>query len=175
MKHIGAMVTIFAGLLWLGTAAFAQPVPEMELKAAYLYNFAMFTEWPAESMPEGSSLTLCLRGDNALLAAVTALTVKTVKGRPLAVRVWQAPEDLQGCHMMILSARDRARWNAVKGSLAGTSLLTVSDDTGAATSDFIITMKLDDGRLTFSVDNTAARRARLLVSAKLLRLAKEVK
>ncbi|OGB23611.1 MAG: hypothetical protein A3I66_24140 [Burkholderiales bacterium RIFCSPLOWO2_02_FULL_57_36] len=175
MKYIGATFTIFAELLWLGTTAFAQPVPELDLKAAYVYNFAIFTEWPPESMPHGSPINICLRGDNAMHAAVTALTAKTVKGRRLAIKPWQAPDDLQGCHMVIFDAGDRARWNTIKGGLAGASLLTVSDDADAATSDFIITMRLDNGRLTFSVNNTAARQARLLVSAKLLRLAKEVK
>jgi hypothetical protein len=175
MKHIGGTLIFFASLLWLDGKAFAQPVPELELKAAYLYNFALFTEWPSESMPNNSPITLCLRDDNALLAAVSALTARTVKGRRLAVRLWQASEDLQGCHMAIFDVRDRARWHAVKSGLAGASLLTVSDDVDAATSDFIITLRLDSGRLTFNVDNTAARQARLILSAKLLRLAKEVK
>ena len=175
MKHIGAALTIFAGLLWLGTAAFAQPVPELDLKAAYIYNFAVFTDWPRESMPDGSPLIVCLRGDNALLASVNALTSKTVKGRHIEVRQWQTAGDIQGCHMAIFDAGDRARWAAAKSGITGASLLTISDDADAATSDFIITLKRESGRLAFSVDNTAARKARLLVSAKLLRLAKEVK
>jgi hypothetical protein len=135
----------------------------------------MFTEWPTESMPDDSPINLCLRGDNMLLGAVNALTAKTVKGRPLAVRPWQTLDDLQDCHMAIFDAKDRPRWNAIKSGWAGANLLTVSDDAGAAASDFIITLRLDGSRLTFSVNNSAARRDGLILSAKLLRLAKDVK
>lgn len=175
MRHLCTIFAIVAGLSCVGTAAFAQLVPEMELKAAYIYNFAMFTEWPAESIPEGGPMTVCLRNDNALLAAVNALTVKTVNGRRLAVKPWQSPDDMSGCQIAIFDARDRDRWNAVRGRFVDTSLLTISDDSDAAPADFIITLMLDEGRLAFSVNNTAAQRVRLLMSAKLLRLAKEVR
>lgn len=175
MRSLCAILSIIAGLSCLGTAAFAQLVPELDLKAAYIYNFAMFTEWPAEAMPDGSPMTVCLRNDNALLVAVNALTTKTIKGRRLAVRSWQSPDDLTGCHIAVFDARDRDRWNAVKGRFGDASVLTISDDSDAAPADFIITLLLDNGRLAFSVNNTAARRARLLMSAKLLRLAREVK
>lgn len=131
------MRQLFALLLLLVTASeYARAqlpagADEAELKAAILYNFALFTEWPADTLPASAPLRLCVFQGNALLAALTGLQEKQVNGHRVSVRTLPAAPggaQLAACHLLVLDARDRERWSLLKNDLATSSVLTVADD-----------------------------------------------
>ena len=167
-----ARLLLFAlACLWRG-AAMAAPVPEHELKAAFVFNFAVFTDWPLEALAGGAPLSLCASAGTPLFGALSQLNDKLVNGHRIAVRQWA--DTPRACHVLVLERADRERWPQLKRELAGASVLTVSDDAAPAGEGAIIALALHDKRIGFAVDMAAARAARLTLSSKLLRLARSV-
>ncbi len=150
----------------------AQPVPEHELKAAFVYNFAVFTEWPQEALAAAAPIVLCTGSASSLSPALQSLNDKVVNGHKLAVR--PAAAGLRACHVLVLGSGDRERWGQIKRDLAGTHVLTVSDDSSISQDGAMIAMSMVNQRIGFDVDIKAARSARLQLSSKLLRLARSV-
>ncbi len=156
----------------LAAPALPQPVGEPELKAAFVYNFAVFTEWPREALAPGMPLLLCASPDNAMLGALGQLRDKLVNGHRIALRPALAP--VSACHVLVLTGADRERWARLKHELAGAAVLTVSDDMVISADGAVIGLSDDERRIGFDVDLGAARLARLVLSSKLLRLARSV-
>jgi hypothetical protein len=154
------------------TPSFADPVPENDLKAAFIFNFAVFTEWPQEALAGGAPISLCASAGNAMLPALTQLHDKLVNGHRITVRPTALP--VRGCHVLVLDRGDRERWAQLKRDLAGAHVLTVSDDRTISADGAVIALTRDDQRIGFDIDIGAARGARLTLSSKLLRLARSV-
>ncbi|MES2018159.1 MAG: YfiR family protein [Pseudomonadota bacterium] len=160
----------FACVLLSAACAGAEPARENDLKAAFVFNFAVFTEWPAEVLAGGAPINLCAGASNPMLAALNQLNDKLVNGHRIAVHSGQ----LRGCHVLVLDRHDRARWPQIKRDLAGANVLTVSDDRSISGDGAVIALSVEDQRVGFDIDTGAARGARLNLSSKLLRLARSV-
>ncbi len=159
-------------LAMLAADASAQAVPEQDLKAAFVFNFAVFTEWPAEVLAAGAPMTLCASATNPLLGALGQLNDKMVNGHRIALRSPAA--GVRSCHVLVLDRSDRERWAQIKRELAGAHVLTVSDDADISADGAVIGLSIEDKRVGFAVHLGAARTARLNLSSKLLRLARSV-
>lgn len=175
-----AVITLLTCLLLVCGWARAQLPPgadEAELKAAILFNFALFTEWPSDTLPASSPLRLCVFQGNALLTALTGLQEKQVNGHRLSVRTLPGSPgaaQLASCHLLVLDAQDRERWPLLKQDLASSSVLTVADDRIIGASGAMISFGIDNRRVGFDVDLVPVKLARLTLSSKLLRLARSV-
>lgn len=156
----------------LAAPAHAEPVQENDLKAAFIFNFAVFTEWPLEALAGGAPISLCASAGNAMLPALNLLHDKLVNGHRITVRPSASP--VRGCHVLVLDRGDRERWSQLKRDLAGAHVLTVSDDRSIGADGAVIALTHDDQRIGFDIDMGAARSARLNLSSKLLRLARSV-
>lgn len=170
-----------AGALALGPAAAqvqvqvgAAAAPEENVKAAFIFNFAVFTEWPAASLALGAPLTLCTYPGNNLQAALAGLNDKMVNGHQLLVRQLNTTARLRACHILVLGNGDRERWSQVKKELADASVLIVADEAQLGDDGAMITLGLANRRIGFDVALPATRQARLVLSSKLLRLARNV-
>jgi hypothetical protein len=155
----------------LAAPAFAEQVEEHDMKAAFVFNFAVFTEWPAEALPGAAPISLCASATNPMLAALARLNDKLVNGHKIAVR---SSVPLRGCHVLVLDRNDRERWAQIKHDLAAANVLTVSDDLIISADGAVIGLSVENQRIAFDVDMVAARSARLNLSSKLLRLARSV-
>ncbi|MEO7580471.1 MAG: YfiR family protein [Massilia sp.] len=156
----------------LGTALrtpAAEPVPENELKAAFVYNFIFFTEWPPQALAGGAPIRLCAGAASPLLAALGALGDKQVNGHRI---VLQQGVSGRACHVLVLDQHDRERWSQTRRELAGAAVLTVADEAGAGADGAVIALATDERRIAFDVDLAAMRSAHLNLSSKLLRLAR---
>lgn len=169
LAHVGALLACTAGAL-----ALAQAVPENEMKAAYVFNFTVFTQWPQEALAAGAMIHVCANPASALLPALAALNDKVVNGHKVAIRPYATPAAARGCHVLVLEGRDRERWTLIKRELAGAAVLTVSDDSAISADGAVIGLIVDNQRIGFDVDMAAARSAQLHLSSKLLRLARSV-
>lgn len=152
--------------------AVGAPASEPDLKAAFVFNFTVFTEWPDSALAAGAPISLCAGAGNPMLAALTQLNDKLVNGHRIAVRADAAP--LRSCHVLVLDRSDRVRWAQIKRELAGANVLTVSDNSGISGDGAVIALSKEDQRIGFDVDIGAARGAQLNLSSKLLRLARSV-
>jgi hypothetical protein len=143
------------------------------LKAAFLYNFAKFAEWPAEAT--AGPLTICVLGDPAVADALDD-TVKgrTIDGRAIAVSRVRAG-GLQTCRLLYVSGLDVKRTAAALDEVKGVSVLTVGDREGFAESGGIAGLFVENAKMRFAINVDAAQRARLRISSRLLSLARLVK
>jgi hypothetical protein len=167
-------------LLWLVSvtlASFAPPalsdeLPEYRLKAAFIYNFALFTEWPASV---GPALNLCVFGKDPFGEEIDPLQGKKVGERSIAVHRRANTESLKGCQIVFIANSAIGSLPRVLDSVRGTPALTVADSPGAAAQGVALNMGVAQSRITFEANLQAARAAGLNLSSKLLRLATEVR
>jgi hypothetical protein len=153
----------------------AQAVTQPALKAAFLYNFAKFVEWPGDSSPSGP-LTLCVLDDAAVEDALAQLVNGTaVNGRGVALMRGMRNRSLRICHLVYVSDSDATRATATLDDFKGAPILTVGDGEEFTRSGGMIGLIVEDGRMRFSINPDAAQRAGLKLSSKLLSLAKIVK
>jgi hypothetical protein len=176
-RCLPALLSCLLLLAGQARAQLPQGADEAALKAAILFNFALFTEWPADSLPASAPLRLCVFQGNALLTAMTSLQEKQVNGHRISVRTLPAAPgaaQLASCHLLVLDAHDRDRWPLLKQDLSTSSVLTVADDRIIGASGAMISFGIDNRRVGFDVDLVPVKQARLTLSSKLLRLARSV-
>lgn len=149
----------------------AEPMPEYAMKAAYLYNFALFTEWPA--LPD-DQLNLCILGKDAFGAALDSIDGKIVNGLRLSVHRISGSSRARQCQILFLGTSDRVNFRRLLHDIEDLPVLTVTDNDDLVQAGIMIRMSIENKRLTFEINTEAARRARLAISSKLLRLAKTV-
>jgi hypothetical protein len=168
----GALLAALLGCAG-GAPASAEPVAEHELKAAFVFNFTVFTEWPQEVLAAGAPIRVCASAAGPLAAALVPLGDKLVNGHRIAI-VRPVPANVRSCHVLVLAGPERERWPQLRRELAGAHVLTVSDDSASGTAGAVIGLSVENQRIGFDVDMGAARSARLNLSSKLLRLARSV-
>ncbi len=169
----GALHKALWGLAWLlGTsAAHANDLPEYRLKAAFIYNFMLYTEWPAAS---AATLTLCIYGKDPFGSEIDGLQNKSVAGRSILVQRKAAGESLKNCQAVFISSAQADSLPRLLDSLKGQATLTLADSPGAMQQGVALNMAVGQGKVSFEANLQAARAAGLNLSSKLLRLATEV-
>ncbi len=157
--------------LTLASGAQADDLPEYRLKAAFVYNFMLFTEWPAET---GSTLNLCVLGSDPFGKEVDALQGKAAAGKTIAVQRKALGDSLKGCQVAFIASSCIDSLPRVLEGLRGQPTLTVADSPGAMRRGVALNLNMAQGKVTFEANLQAARSASLSLSSKLLRLATEV-
>ena len=108
-----AMTSVPAAAQSQNQAANAAPAGSFEyrLKAAFLYNFAKFAEWPAQSFSAaGAPLHLCIAGDNPFRGALVTTTAgKHIHSRPLKISHVAGIKHLDGCHVLFVGKMTKIR------------------------------------------------------------------
>lgn len=162
---------------WLGpwcTLARADQEREDQIRAAFLYHFVEFVRWPQGSFKaDNSPIVIAILGNDPLYRELeTAVSGRTVGGRPLVVKRCDSAAELQPCHVLYVAADNGPSLRKALQKLGPTGLLTVGENSSFLNDGGIIRLYEDDNRLRFEVNMDAVSKARLQVSAKLLRLAR---
>ena len=161
------------------SCALAREYQEREkvVKVAFLYNFARFTEWPAEALggPRSPFLFGVLGRDPFGRHLDAKMKGRTVNGRPVLIRRFDSLEDYQRCHVVFVSPSEASRLDEAIEKAAASGALVVTDSEGAATRGAMVNFFIEAGRVRFEINPEAAREAGLSISSKLLQLAKLVK
>jgi hypothetical protein len=145
---------------------------DVDVKAAFLYNFARFAEWPSLA---GGSLFLCVVGDDRIAAALARLTQgKVVEGRAIDVRRTPAA-DGQPCHLLFISQSSVRTTSTLLADCMGQPVLTVGDAERFASSGGMIELFTEKGRMRFAINVDAIQRSPVKVSSRLLSLANIVR
>lgn len=150
-------------------------LPENQIKAAFLYNFAKFTEWPGEAK-EGfeGGFVLCITGNDPFGVAFEAIEGKPMRGQPFRVRRRVMLEELKGCHMLFVPESEERRMAAILKAASVHPVLTVGDVEGFALAGGMIELALTGSRMQFDINLAPANRANLKISPQLLKLARSV-
>ena len=155
-------------------AANESPAPtsrEYLLKAAFLYNFAKFTTWPAEAFPSPQApLRVCILGEDSFGAAMESIEGKSIKERPVAVIRIAQVSDAERCHILFISTSEEERLRAILDDLHERPILTISDMPNFARAGGTINLKTVEDQIRFDINVDAANAADLRLSSKLLRL-----
>lgn len=153
-----------------------QSATEYQVKAAYLFNFLKFVEWPEDPAPDPhGKWVIGFVGDTPIADELTRLAEgKNVLGRDLQVKSFQASDNLHGCNILFISESEKKRMPAILAELHGSSVLTVAEMDNFIGSGGMIQFVLEDSRVRVAIDVSATSRAHLKVSSKLLSLARSV-
>lgn len=161
-------------IAFAGALRGAQDNPsEYQLKAAFVYNFAKFVDWPPDAFPEPrSAFSICILGADPFGRAIDdALRDKTIADHPVVIRRVKEAADARHCQILFVSGSERSQLREILGSLRGASVLVVGDVDGFAASGGAIELTLQDNHVRFAINPGAADAAGLRISSKLLALA----
>ena len=168
--------TFLLGLCLLAAVAQAQSATEYQVKAAFLFNFAKFVEWPADTFPNpDSALQICVLGQDPFGRDFEQVIVdKAVNGHRIEMVHPDGIPQARACQILFIAASERAHLPSILEGLRGASVLIVGDIPGFAALGGAINFVLDDGRVRFEINLKAAELAHLKLSARLLTVAKVV-
>ena len=149
---------------------------EHALKAAFLYNFTKFIDWPDSAFTGSTApFQVCVLADEAFRRAVeNILQGEEKRGHRFAVSVPQSTDNVRTCHLMYFGVEEGERWAARLPALRQTPVLTVGEGPRFLDRGGLIAFLLVGDRVRFDIRKQGAEQAGLNVSAKLLRVARQV-
>ena len=183
------MVVLFTmGSVAPGVHAKSSSPSEYQLKAVFLYNFAKFVEWPAESFADARApIILGILGKDPFGTIIDQIIKsKTVKDRKLVIRRFEKIKDLEAscmgkgeeeefCHILFISSSEEEHLAKILEILNASSVLTVGEMEQFTQRGGIINFTVREGKIRFEINVDAAEQAELKISSKLLKLAKIVR
>lgn len=164
-----------AGMLTLMPAARAdEPSREYQIKAAFIYNFVQFVEWPQNAFASDSSpITIGVVGGNPFGDVLErAVAGKVIGGRSLAVQYFADARDLGPCQVLFVNSSDTGFMHAIHEKLKGKDVLSIGESDQFPWTGGIIRFYDEDNKVRFEINLDAATEAHLKISSKLLRLAR---
>ncbi len=150
---------------------------EYQIKAAFLYNFTKFVEWPADRFADDSApIMLCVFGKDPFGATLEdTVTGKTVKGRHIVISRIDNVDDLDACHVLFVGLSEREGLRQIVASSHGANVLTVGDMDDFVEFGGVISLIKRANKIQFEINLVAAKQARLKLDLKLVTLASSVK
>jgi hypothetical protein len=175
LYRLGSLLISLILTSWAGPLR--AEVTEADLKAAFVYNFTKFVEWPAEAFNSSpDSVTLCLLGAREpLFDALAEMRGMPVKNRSLRVRSVTRNDTLRTCQMLIVAESEAEHFETVLRRLEGVPVLTVNGSDRFLDAGGIIGLTTEGPKVRFEINLAAARRNNLVLSSNLLKLAKKVR
>ena len=145
-------------------------VLEYRVKAAFLYNFAKFIEWPAQ---DSGPIVLGVLGRDPF-GTILDQTVeqKTINGRPVVVRRFAGVPQAKECHILFVGASEKARLGEILPKLASFGILTVGERRGFLQAGGMVDFVVEDNNVHFEINPEAVRRAGIHISSNLLKLSR---
>jgi len=168
MMRIRALLLMAVWLLPIMHSQGENAIPITDMRAAYLYNFVVFTEWPESGK---DVINVCILPGQTHLVNVRLLASKQVNGRPLRI-IEPANRDAGDCQILYIGDTKSTDIRQTLTRLVNSPVLTVGE---GSQSQAMIQMHVENKRLGFDVDLVQSKRANLSISSKLLRLAKTVR
>jgi|SRR5208282_3075321 len=182
VRHLLSRFTVaaLAGLLFIASvrwvSAQTNPSSEYQVKAAFLFHFAQFVDWPPEAFKDAATpLTYCTVGEDPFHGALDgSLNGKTIDGRAVRVVHFQKAQEIQGCQILFLGTPEKKFISATLANLKASPVLTVGESENFVQQGGMIGFFLEDSKVRFEINLDAAEHAKLKISARLLSLAKTV-
>ncbi len=141
------------------------------IEAAFLYNFALFTDWPANI---GNEFKICVMGSNDILTALEQIKSKQLKERPISLLNISSASQANTCQMLFIGRSEHPYMDTIAKQVGNEPVLTVSEENGYDPNNVIISLVMQNNRIAFNINNSSAREKSLVISSKLLKLALQV-
>ena len=164
-------------VVMLAAAARGQTTEEYRVKAAFLYNFAKFVEWPSQAFKGPTDpIAICILGKDPFGAAlIQAVNGKVIEGKPFRIRLISDAQQASGCHILFVTGSERKLQRPILDAIRGIPVLTVGETDAFVAEGGIVNFKIEAGRVRLQVSIDAAEQAGLSISSKLLSLAEIVR
>lgn len=163
------MALVFLGSLEV--CAQTAPVPEYQVKAVFLFNFAQFVTWPSQESSR-APLVIGILGDDPFGSYLDeTVRGEKVNNRPLAIQRFRQSTELRNCNVLFISQSERDRVGQIVSNLKGRSILTVSDMDGFADIGGMIQFVTERNKIRLRINLEAVKAANMKISSKLLRVA----
>lgn len=158
---------------------------EYQIKAAFLYNFINFVDWPKEKVEDNDNLiTIGIIGKDPFEQAFEPLKNKQAKGKKVLIKRFisfkestlstDQIEAIRKCHLLFICRSEKEQLRKIINIVKDHNVLTVGDMNDFLESGGIINFVIDDQKVRFEINNNSAKQAKLNIRSKLLRLAKKV-
>jgi hypothetical protein len=185
MQFMGAISHPLTGIKILTTCAVVFPLlgmtssvqqealPEYQVKAVFLYNFAQFVEWPATAFPDANAPLIIGVLGNDPFGNYLDETIKDekVNEHPLDVRRFRTLDDIKTCHILFISASESNNLRNICSKLKSNNILTVSDASNFTKQGGMVRFFTENNKTRIRINLKATKTADLVISSKLLRLA----
>jgi hypothetical protein len=173
---VGIRAWLAAALLALPAAAHAQAEREVQVKAAFLYKFGDFVEWPADAFagPDGAFIIGVVGADAMAAELERVVAGRTIQERKVVVRRLRRGEALGRLHVLFVGEAESVRLPDVAAAAQSQPVLVVTESDNATARGSMINFVSVDGRVRFDVALPSAERGRLKISARLLAVARRV-
>ena len=178
LKPIPACRAVLCALLAVTTLrldaaeATGKIVREYDLKAAFLFNFTHFVDWPSEAFADDNApIVIGILGDDPFGPVLDRIIEgETIKNRKLVVKRSRRIQDLRTCHVLFISKSEKGRIGQILTTLDGASVFTVGEVEGFARRGGITNLFLQGNKVRFEINIEVAKRKGLKISAQLLAL-----
>ncbi|MBL7700457.1 MAG: YfiR family protein [Chitinophagaceae bacterium] len=146
---------------------------EYQLKAAFLFNFCQFVNWPADAFTSGEApLVIGVLGPNPFGSYLEeTVSGEKISGRPVEIRYFKEPDEVGDCHLLFIGGNNAKESSEGIAATKGKNILTISDQPNFLKQDGMIRFMNQQNKIRFEINVEAARSAGLEISSKLLRLA----
>jgi hypothetical protein len=153
----------------------AAGITERSIKAAYLYKFAGYVEWPDSDAGAAEPLTFGVLESREMADELARVTAgRRINDRPVQVRRLSGGDSLAGLHVLFVGGEGRERIDDLLQPARALPILTVTESAGALATGSIINFTIDRERVRFEVSLPAAERSQLRLSSRLLAVAQHV-
>lgn len=163
--------------LALAASMSAQTAEESLVKAAYLYNFGKFVEWPSAAFRQpGDPVVICVLGDERTSDVLEhSVSGKRANGRPIQTRRPHSPSEFKSCHILFIGFSEKAHIEEVLHEVGRSSVLTVGQSADFLSLGGMINLALRDRTIELEIDPDVSNLAGLRISSRLLVVARIVK
>lgn len=165
-------------ILAMGSSSVAsagQPPPgEYDVKAAFVYNFLKFIDWPSRDTGDTASIRICIAGDLPGSGPLDRLDGQEVIGKELVVSHLARITDVAQCQVLFIASSEARQLSTIMAAVKGSAILTIGDAEGFARRGVIINFIIQNKKVRFEINAEAARQAGLKISSKLMKLSSTV-
>jgi YfiR/HmsC-like len=177
MTRVVSLILLLGAALELCAQATVPGFDEYQVKAAFLYNFAKFVQWPAGTFANSTDpIGICIAGVDPFGSALDAMVQgKKIGERVFAVRRIPDTQQAKGCQILFIGSTEWKRIRSLLLPLKGAAILTVGETDDFTAAGGMIAFQIAGPRVRIQIDIETAERCGLKISSKLLSLAEIVK
>lgn len=169
---IRALLCVFALNVWAGQSE----VIEHQVKAAFLYKFGAYVEWPEQTFAQANSpVIIGIMGSDTVADELAQMSSgRSINGRPVNVKRLHQGDAITGLHILFIARTDPSRMAAALASAKGLPLLVVTETDPPLMAGGVINFVIDGAKVRFDVALRSAEANNIKLSARLLTVARKV-
>ncbi len=158
--------------LWSASAQGEEIALEYKVKTAFVHNFIPYIHWPEDTFKSASEpVRITVIGTSPLARAIPTLEGKMVTGREIKIHIAESINPAQPPHLLVVCESEKARYQEILQSVANQTVLTIGNSSDFSDQGGVIGFYLQEDKVRFTINLTAAHTHNLKISSKLLRLA----